>query len=372
MKKKIRANKRIALFVPTLAGGGAERVMIMIANGLSAEGLKVDLITGNADGPYRDSLSTNVNLIDFGVSRLLYALPSFAKYLLVKKPSTVLSALNHANIANSVFSRLLSPQTKIILSVHNSLRTEAKPKLIPRLSRKLLGWAITRADLVISVSEGIREQLLEEFKVSGAQVVTIYNPLDVDTISMLSKEPSGHSWLDAPDKPVIIGVGSLTRQKNFELLIRSFSQVQVQTPSRLVILGEGEDREPLEKLIAELDIEDSVLMPGFVSNPFAWMSKSSVFVLSSDWEGLPGVLLEALACGVQVVSTDCKTGPNEILEAGKWGLLVGTGDQNALTDAIVESLQLKAPIDTKSRALDFSKEHAIAAYHNALTSKRNS
>ncbi|QGU05146.1 N-acetylgalactosamine-N,N'-diacetylbacillosaminyl-diphospho-undecaprenol 4-alpha-N-acetylgalactosaminyltransferase [Corynebacterium comes] len=330
--------------------------------------MKIDLVTGNAKGSYRESVSNKVNLIDFGVSRLLYSMPFLASYLWKNKPGTVLSALDHANIANALLSRLLTPKTKVIVSVHNSLQAGAPTnKMIPRLVNLLNRWVYAHADQVVSVSQGIRDQLLERYRLDPLRVTTIYNPLDIEFISKLSDAPSGNEWLDHSDLPVVMGIGRLTEQKNFELLIRSFSLVNERLPSRLIVLGEGQERERLERIIKELNLEKDVLMPGFVANPFAWLGKCSVFVLSSKWEGLPGVLLEALACGAQVVSTDCKTGPEEILEGGKWGPLVTIGDQHGLADAIIEILECEEPIDTRIRALDFSKERAVVSYFEIIT-----
>src|SRR5690606_7355967 len=130
-----------------------------------------------------------------------------------------------------------------------------------------------------------------------------------------------HPWAQAGDSPIILGVGRLSAQKDFPTLLRAFSRVRTLRPARLAILGEGPARTELEELARQLDCEDDVLLPGFQNNPFSWMTSSRVFVLSSLWEGLPGALVQAMACGVPVISTDCNSGPAEILEGGKWGTL---------------------------------------------------
>lgn len=369
MQKMKNISEVTTLFIPTLMGGGAERVTIMIANGLADEGKPVDLVVGNANGPYGDLISKNVNVVDFKTSRLLFALPQYSKYLFQRKPRLVLSSLGHANVATVILAKLITPKTKTVISIHNSLKTPSEKKNFApfyQIVKRLHSTIVNQADHIITVSQGIRTQILDLYRISPSKVTAIYNPLDVKHIEKMSTQNAGHGWLDDGSLPVIIGVGRLTEQKNFDLLIRAFSKVKEEVPSRLVILGEGEDRELLERRVQELQLSDNVLMPGFVDNPFAWIQKSTVFAMSSGWEGLPGVLLEALACGTQVVSTDCETGPYEILEGGKWGKLVGVGDRDGLSQAIIEVLQQRESVDTKLRALDFDKEHSVAHYTEVL------
>lgn len=359
----------VTLFVPTLAGGGAERVMILIANELAASGEEVDLVTGNSSGPYIDLISQEVRLVDLKSSRLLFAIPQLAKYFFRTKPKTVLSALNHANTVVVALNSMLSRGTRVVISIHNSLEATGSSKGL-NLSSKVVKLArrvtFLKADHVVTVSNGIRDQILETYHLNPERVTSIYNPLDYENISELAVEPVVNNWINQDSTPVVLGIGSLTEQKNFDLLIRSFKIARSSVPCRLVILGEGKLRPKLLALVNELGLEDDVLMPGFVSNPFSWLNKSKVFVLSSDWEGLPGVLLEALACGTQIVATDCKTGPNEILENGKWGSLVEVGNQDQLADAIVSAIREKSTIDTMVRARDFSIEKAVSSYRSVL------
>jgi glycosyltransferase involved in cell wall biosynthesis len=174
---------------------------------------------------------------------------------------------------------------------------------------------------------------------------------------------------------VVLGVGRLTAQKDFPSLIRAFAKVRAQKPCRLVILGEGELRGELEALVASLDLSADVALPGFTDNPFAWMRQSSLFVLSSAWEGFGNVLVEAMACGTPVVSTNCPSGPAEILENGRWGRLVPVGDVDALADAMLATLAETTHADVATRAQDFGVEQAVAGYlglllHQSITHQR--
>ena len=167
--------------------------------------------------------------------------------------------------------------------------------------------------------------------------------------------------------PVLLAAGRFTGQKDYPNMIRAFAKVRAERPARLMILGEGKQRAELEALIAELGVADDVALPGFVDNPFMYMSRASLFVLASKWEGLPGVLIQAMACGCPVVSTDCPSGPREILEGGKYGPLVEVGDVQGLADAILRTLESSVPsAELKARAADFSLESICDEYLNLL------
>ena len=182
-----------------------------------------------------------------------------------------------------------------------------------------------------------------------------------------AREPVAHAWLRPGEPPVVLGVGKLSPQKGFDVLLRAFARVRAERPARLVILGEGPQRRALERLARELGIADDVSLPGFVANPFAWMARCAVFALSSRWEGLPSVLIEALACGCAVVSTDCPSGPAEILDGGAFGPLCPVGDAAALAGAILRVLEAPtAPARLRARAATFSVDAAADRYLEVL------
>jgi glycosyltransferase involved in cell wall biosynthesis len=172
----------------------------------------------------------------------------------------------------------------------------------------------------------------------------IYNPsVMASEVLEKAKSPLDHPWFKPDQPPVLIAIGRLEQQKDYPTMIKAFAEVRQAQPARLLILGEGRDRISLEKLIKEYGLDQDVSLPGFVSNPYAYLSRADLFVLSSRWEGLPTVLIEALCCGTQVVSTDCPSGPREILKDGKYGRLTPVGDVGALAAAINLSLKNHAP-----------------------------
>jgi glycosyltransferase involved in cell wall biosynthesis len=198
--------------------------------------------------------------------------------------------------------------------------------------------AYTRADVVVATSAGVADDLARAIQMPRSRIVVIYNPVVTPSMIKKSWESVDHAWITGGSCPVIIATGRLTKQKDFPTLIRAFARLREQQSARLIILGEGEDRERLQDLAAELRVEANIDFPGFVSNPYAYMRRASVFVLSSRWEGFGNVVAEALACGTPVVSTDCPSGPAEILEGGRWGRLVPVGDSASLSEAMVLAL----------------------------------
>ena len=196
-------------------------------------------------------------------------------------------------------------------------------------------------------------------------ITTVYNPFDLQRITALAAEPAPHPWL-AEDAPVVLGAGRLHPQKDFATLLRAFARVRARTAARLVILGEGEERAALETLARELGIAADVALPGYTANPYAWLVRARVFALSSRWEGLANVLVEALACGTPVVSTRCP-GSTEVLGEGAHGRLVEVGDDEALADAIAATLESPAdPEALRRRAGDFSLDRGVDGYLEAL------
>ena len=243
-------------------------------------------------------------------------------------------------------------------------------QVIRRLLRYTLGIVYPWADHIIAVSRGVAREVQRLTGLPDDRVTTIYNPVVGPCIARLAAEPVDHTWVADAHVPLILAVGRLTVQKDYPTLIRAFARVRAVRAAHLVILGEGRQRHKLEKLVQEFSLEADVALPGHVDNPFAWMSKAAVLVLPSAWEGLPCVLIEALACGCPVVSTDCPSGPREILEDGAIGPLVPVHDDRALAAAIL--MVLAAPPDRGKllrRAEDFRIDAGVDAYLHVLDRK---
>jgi glycosyltransferase involved in cell wall biosynthesis len=230
----------------------------------------------------------------------------------------------------------------------------------------LVRWSYPRADAVVAVSDGVADDLARRLRVPRSRIHVVPNPIVTPDLADLARRRVDPTSFAAGAVPVILGVGRLTMQKRFDLLIEAFARVRRRHDARLMILGEGEDRPQLEALIRQLGLEQQVALPGFVANPFAYMARARVFVLSSAWEGLPGVLIQALACGTAVVATDCDSGPREILQGGRLGRLVPVGDVAALADAISSTLDEPPVRSTADRCLRYSESTALDAYRRVL------
>ncbi len=356
---------RVAIYLPSLGGGGAERITITLALALARSGHDVDLVVADARGPYLGEVPASIRLIDLRKRRVASSLPALAAYLRRDPPDVLLSGMGHANLIAIIARRLAGGTTRVVVTEHNSiLRGLDTPK--GRVIKWLMRRLYRSADTIVCVSEGIARELHDLLGLPNDKLRTIYNPVDIDGIRARATHRPDHPWFAAGQPPVVIGVGRLTAQKDFGTLLRAFAQVRAHRAARLVILGEGEDEAALVRQAAALGIAEDVAIPGFQSNPYAWMASSALYVMSSAWEGLPGVLLEAMACGTPIVSTDCRTGPGEILEAGRWGRLVPVGEATALAHAMVAALDDPSPIDASARIERFRTEHALRGYEHVL------
>jgi glycosyltransferase involved in cell wall biosynthesis len=354
----------LAIFLMDVSGGGAERVMLNLARGFSEKGLTVDLILVKAEGEYMTQLPSNVHLIKLQRSRLIASLPDLIEYLRRSRPKVLMSALEDTNFVALWAKKLSGVSTQVIVTVHNHLSREAKlsPKFKRRLTPRLVRWFYPWADHVVAVSDGVADDLVN-IGLTAHQISVIYNPIVTAELYEKAKEPIAHPWFDRGQPPVILGIGRLTRQKNFELLIRAIAQVRQSCPVRLMILGEGEDHAELEALVQDLNLTESVEFVGFVNNPYAYLAQASMLVLSSLWEGFGNVLVEAIALGTQVVSTDCESGPSEILNDGEYGRLVTSGTVEEMANSILATLQTKTDTSIlKQRAKDFTVEKAVNLY----------
>lgn len=362
--------RKVAIYLPSLEGGGAERVTVTLANAFAERGVAVDLVLPAATGPYRSHVSPAVNIVDLEASRVLASTPKLVSYLRRERPAAMLSVMNHANVVAVAARALARVPTRVVVSEHNTLSTAAMNgrSWRDRAQPALMKFFYRVADGVVGVSNGVSDDLARAIRLPRSRITTVYNPIDARQISLKSQGEVEHPWFAPGQPPVIVGIGRLTPQKNFSHLLASFAQLRSIRGEgvRLMILGEGELRAELEQQIEASGLKDCVSLPGFVSNPFAYLRSSALFVLSSAWEGLPTVLIEAMSCGARVVSTDCPSGPAEILENGKWGRLVPMNDVNALSEAMHFALNDPAPPPVFERALDFSVDAAVDGYLKIL------
>lgn len=334
------ASSRLALLVPDLRGGGAERVMLNLAIGLAEIGCQVDLVVAVARGSYLKDVPPAVNLVDLKSRDVAVCLPALVRYLKSAKPAGLVSALSQANVSAILAKKLSGVDTRVLAVSHNSLSVESKNgkslklKVMPYFVRAFF----PSADVLAGVSTGVCTDLAQMLNMPAERVKVLYNPVISEKTLTMSTEPVDHPWLAEGEPPVILTVGRLHPQKNHALLVDAFAKLRAKREARLMILGEGDLRPEIEEQVKRLGLVDDVALPGFVANPFAYMSKAAVFALSSRFEGLPTVLIEALACGARVVSTDCPSGPDEILRGGQYGALVPVDNVDALADALRQTL----------------------------------
>ena len=394
----------VAFIIPFLLGGGAERVILNLARGFIGRGHRVDIVLFQnriwheiPDGarlfmvderPARDPETVNPatraepvpiavtsGLADWvrmasAVGWDLQSLPSprlvrearaVASYLAHEKPDCVLPNLARAMTATLLACACSGNRPPVAPVVHGLLGFSRRR--VKQRWRRLSPHAAH----FVGISEGVSESVAEVTGVPPEKVSTIYNPVVPPDLQGKMTEPAGHPWLEDGGEPVILAAGRLDGVKDYPTMIRAFAVLARRQTCRLVILGEGPLRKRLENLVQELHLDDRVALPGWVANPYAFMSRASLFVLSSLHEGLSMVLVEAMACGCPCVSTDCPTGPREILQDGDTGTLVPVGDETALAEAMERALD--RPPDAsllQRRAADFSVERAVEAYERLL------
>ncbi len=396
----------IALLMRDLEGGGIQKNLLRLAESFSHRGHTVDLVVYKAKGPHLAHIPPGVNLVAleciafkpaarglaFGyllaadpsvlwpllqslrraweISPWLKRLPALARYLRRTRPQALLSAGNTLNCTAALARRLANTETRLVVSERNHLSAYIKGRqrrrrwrCLPELIARTYPWA----NATVAVSNGVADDLALTAGLPRERIITVYNPIVSAKLLERAKMPLNHAWLGSDSPPVILGVGSLNEKKDFPTLLRAFERVREQRAVRLLILGEGEEHVSLTRLAEELGVADDVSLPGFAVNPYAYMARAAVFVLSSIYEGLPTVLIEALACGCPAVSTDCPSGPAEILQSGCYGPLVAVGDDRALAQAILGVLENPPnPEWLRRRAAEFSVERGSERYLEIL------
>lgn len=338
-----------------------------LATAFADAGRQVELLTFSPADPrvLFPSLDERILIRNLGRGSRLQHLLQLRGYLHGCRPRVLLSAGQRPNLLAAACKRLWRPPCRLILSVHNSLSPGFEELGVLKRRIRVQGMRIfyPAADALVCVSAGVADDFARYVSLPPEKLDVIYNPaLSARQLAPVSAPPP-HPWLESRQPPVILGVGRLTRQKDFPTLIRAFAQVASQRDCRLLILGEGQERQGLERMIQTLGLSDRIALPGFVEDPLGYMRRAGLFVLSSAWEGFGLVLVEAMACGTPVVSTDCPSGPREILLDGSLGALVPVSDPQALATAMVQALD--APVEPRRlrrRAADFSSDRAAEKY----------
>jgi glycosyltransferase involved in cell wall biosynthesis len=397
------AGRRIALLLPNLAGGGAEACMLRTAEALLRRGFRVDLVLCERTGPLLAEVPADARVMELPRAPLPLAralalaadpaglramlapvllawrpsehlphLPGLVRYLRGERPDALFAAMPTPNLLAVWARRLAGVPTRVLVSERNTLSAMlgGSRRWRDRHLPPLLGRAYRLADGIVAVSDGVADDLARQTGLPRARIATVYNPVVTSELADMARQPVAHRWFLPGAAPVVLGVGSLSARKDFPTLVRAFARLRAERDCRLVVLGQAgsskktqEHQAELMALAAKLGVAADVDLPGFVANPFAYMARAAVFVLSSAFEGLPGALIQAMACGCPVVSTDCPSGPAEILDGGRFGALVPVGDDGAMAIAIAATLDRPPAAATlQARAGMFSVDRAVDRY----------
>jgi len=363
--------KHIALFIANLNGGGAERAMVNLANGLSGNIARVDLVLGQAAGPFLHEVVEAVNVVDLGCPKIAGALFPFRRYLKNARPQAVISTLVRVNILTVLASRYLDWHPVIILREANTPSTERTrdPSRVLQLTYDLAKFIYPLADAVVALSDHSREDCAAFYALDNRKVHRLYNPIVDEGLLARASEPFSHPWLNG-QRRLISTMGRVVHQKGFDILIDAFSRVAKQHDTRLLIVGETRADPTLYKKLQDkirvLGLDGRVDFLGFDTNPYRIIAQTDVFVLASRWEGLPGALIQALAVGVPVVATDCPGGSREVLQDGRCGQLVPVEAPEALADAISAVLDGEWPPVCKTCLEPFSMASVVGAWRKLL------
>jgi len=361
--------KKVTLFLPSMANGGAERVMLNIAQGLARQSdIDVDLLLVSATGPYMDQIGDGIRVVDLNASRIITSLPSVIRYLRKEKPTSVLSALDTTNLV-MIWAKLLGrSQSRVVVSVHCNFTSalEGAKNYRAKFLPMLVGYFYKKADAIVAVSKGVATDLEQSTGIRRDTVDVLVNPVITNDLKIKQKAQPRHPWFADIGSDIILGIGRLTHQKNFHLLLYSFADVLKEREAKLLILGSGDQEAELKELCKKLLITEHVDFAGFVENPYAYLSHARLFVLSSRYEGLPTVLIEALHCGIEVISTNCPSGPEEILEGGELGTLVPVENQTELSRAMVNSLAKTKKVVPAEKLSQYHHEVVVQNYRDLL------
>ena len=412
---------RIGIYISSVESArGAEQVAALLAKGFSDIEYKVDFLVEDEAGWLLEHLrqySPNIRVINlnepgsihsfepwfrrYAILRLILGMffnwphgrvlcplrlvkvlrhkkpPIFAlsSYVKASRPDAVISLLNMPNTALLLVRCVRRMDTRLIVTMHNNMSAEISSENTSSKWKRNLPFLMRclchRADAVVAVSGGVADDLKKAIGLPGSNIEVVYNPVIRPEIVSLSEEAVDHPWLIEKSCPVLVAASKLKPQKDLQMLLRAFALVRKKRQVRLIILGEGPEGEALQQLANELGIAEDIDLAGFIQNPFAFYSRADLFVLSSAWEGLPTALIEAMGCGCPVVSTDCPSGPQEILEGGRYGTLVQVGDQQAMAEAIEANLD-SPPLRTQllERAACFSIDKSVAHYEALVRKAR--
>lgn len=340
--------------------------MLNLMTGLVAEGIQVDLLIGSREAADLVDLGAEVQVYPVA-GRGLQAWFRLRRYLAATAPDAVVCNKEWANRALALMGRTVGTRVVFRVGTNLSVQLARRHPLKRWLRQRSIRWAYGRADLIVTNSKGVAEDVVRVAEVNPIKVKVLPNPTVPGDLGRRLEAPVEHPWLVDKSAPVLVAVGRLSRPKDYPTLIHACVAVAQRRAIRLIILGEGGERSRLERLIAHHDAEQYIDLHGYVSNPYPYLARADLFVMSSVWEGMPNALIEALAAGTPVVATDCPHGPREVLAEGRYGALVPMGDPARLAEAIERTLQSPLPADVlREAARPFGVTAASRAYGQAI------
>ena len=355
--------------MPSFGDGGVERMLVNLAGGLADQGLQVDFWVGSTAAPFLGRLPRQVRLVSPESGSGLWRAFTFWRYLRSERPDVVLTAKDSALRTALRVRRLAGVQCRVVARPGTTLSARLAGRSPLTRLRALAGVrrSYRKADLIVANSRGVAEDVARVTGIDPQRIPVVRNPVVTPDLRRLSEMPLEHPWLAPGAPPVILGVGGLRRQKDFPTLLQAFAEVRARRPCHLVILGQGRLAERLRAQSYALGVAQDMELPGFVENPYPWLWRAGVFVLSSRWEGSPNVLTEAMALGTPVVATDCPSGPREILGDGRYGPLVPVGDPEAMANAIIGVLERPLDRDALREAVrEYTVERCATRYLELL------
>lgn len=360
--------RKIALFAATSGHSGVETVIKNLVTGFCDLGYQVDLLTIRKHGPYLTNPPKDCSVIQFNTSHVYSSLPALVRYLRKQRPAALLTDKEKVNLT-AIWARALArTDTRLAVRIGTTVSRDLESRgWLERKTRRIsLRYFHNLADTVITPSEGAANDL-GRFGLHPQRIRSIPSPIISNAMHSLAEEKEPHPCLLQEQNPVVLGVGELSKRKNFSYLLQGFAILRRRMPCRLLILGDGKQRESLRHEARERGIEEDVFLPGYVANPYKHMRLADLFVLTSRYEGSPVVLAEALGLGLPVVSADCPSGPREILQNGAYGELVPLDSPEKLADAMYRCLQGPPdPQRQKRGAKPFFVEEAVPKYLKAM------
>ncbi|MEN8212734.1 MAG: glycosyltransferase [Pseudomonadota bacterium] len=363
--------RHVCLYFPSYGDGGVERMTANLASGLAEAGVKVDFIINHQAAPYLSGLEYSVNFVtppDNSSQHLGW----LVDYLNTSQPDVLMTVKDAAGIMAIRAKKRSRAESRIIVRTGTALLSRFGHRGTGVVKRWLKSRKLKRyyqqADGHIAVAFGSRQELHQLIGIPEEAIIVIKNPVITPSLLKLQHETLDHPWFAPSGKSLVMGMGGFRQQKDFTTLIRAFALLHQSRPCRLLLLGKGRQQQRLIQLCRELGIEEDVMFPGFTDNPYPWLKRADLFVLSSLWEGSPNVLTEALASGTPVVATDCQSGPREILQDGKYGELVPLSDPQRMSEAMARTLD--HPLNSEQlveAASEYTLEASTRSYIQAFS-----